>query len=661
MNTYLFIAVLLASTFVIGTSKLLGETAEKRIESFGPVISNTQIYKTEEASEVRQGPYDLKQQEVLEIARQFASTKLTNSEFLVKDIYKSQINGVTHVYLLQVIDGREVVNSNINLNVDANGRVISHGNSFFRGRNTFKRQAIPIDKATGEVKAPTLDHFGVLKSLAKYLHTELADPENITIETEYSPDGKPIMRLTNVSFAVPDSQVLMRQVLIQTENGHQIQPAWEIEVEMENNWFQAYIHEDNGNVLSMVNWVADAYYNVFPFGQNDPSEGPRKMLKNPQDLIASPKGWHVQGDTKNFTETIGNNVYAYENLDGPSFPSWKGRQRANGGENLIFDFPLDLSQNPKTYLNASITNLFYWTNLMHDLFYRYGFDEVAGNFQEDNGGRGGKGNDAIFAIAQGASIPAGTEIILPPDGQPARMRLYVWTRLSPYRDGDLDAGLIIHEYSHGISSRLTGGPNNANCLNAGEAAGLSEGWSDFFATILRTTANHTRASEFAMGVYVNGKGIRRYPYSTSFRSNPETYGIMNNLSYAGAHPKGTVWANMLYEVYWNLVDVHGFNPEWFPPITTDWNELRKYITSKGNTLMLQIVVDGLKLQPCRPNFTQARDAILQAEKLLTNGKFACDIWKGFAKRGLGIGARVIVDNGSGRETREESFKLPQEC
>jgi hypothetical protein len=54
----------------------------------------------------------------------------------------------------------------------------------------------------------------------------------------------------------------------------------------------------------------------------------------------------------------------------------------------------------KDYANVSITQLFYTTNMIHDLFYRYGFDEVSGNFQQDNHGRGGKGGDAIIAQAQ---------------------------------------------------------------------------------------------------------------------------------------------------------------------------------------------------------------------------------------------------------------------
>lgn len=52
------------------------------------------------------------------------------------------------------------------------------------------------------------------------------------------------------------------------------------------------------------------------------------------------------------------------------------------------------------------------------------------------------------------------------------MRMYVWNvAVGPERDGDLEAGIIIHEYSHGISIRLTGGPANSGCLGWGESGG----------------------------------------------------------------------------------------------------------------------------------------------------------------------------------------------
>lgn len=61
---------------------------------------------------------------------------------------------------------------------------------------------------------------------------------------------------------------------------------------------------------------------------------------------------------------------------------------------------MDLSLSPANYRSAATTNLFYWTNLAHDIFYRYGFDEANGNFQINNFGKGGAGNDYLRAEAQ---------------------------------------------------------------------------------------------------------------------------------------------------------------------------------------------------------------------------------------------------------------------
>jgi hypothetical protein len=58
--------------------------------------------------------------------------------------------------------------------------------------------------------------------------------------------------------------------------------------------------------------------------------------------------------------------------------------------------------------------------------------------------------------------------------------MYLWNTATPYRDGDLEAGIVIHELSHGLSTRLTGGPANSGCLGWGESGGMGEGWGGKF-------------------------------------------------------------------------------------------------------------------------------------------------------------------------------------
>jgi uncharacterized repeat protein (TIGR01451 family) len=70
-------------------------------------------------------------------------------------------------------------------------------------------------------------------------------------------------------------------------------------------------------------------------------------------------------------------------------------------------------------------------------------------------------------------------------------------------------------------------------------------------------------------------------------------------------------------------------------------------------------MDGMKLQPCSPGFVDGRDAILAADMALTSGANQCEIWAGFAKRGLGFsasqGSSASVTDGT------EAYDLPAAC
>ena len=194
---------------------------------------------------------------------------------------------------------------------------------------------------------------------------------------------------------------------------------------------------------------------------------------NPEHPIASPFGWHFDG-YEHYSTTIGNNAVAHENFDGGE--KWRNNHRPSANADLFFEYAVDFDREPETYIDAAITNLFYWNNVLHDLFYVYGFDEVAGNFQEYNFEKGGRDGDPVIANAQDGSGYNNANFATPPDGKHGKMRMYVWDSVEPMRDGDLEGDIVIHEYSHGVTNRLTGGPHNVGCLGWGEPGGLGEGW-----------------------------------------------------------------------------------------------------------------------------------------------------------------------------------------
>jgi extracellular elastinolytic metalloproteinase len=482
-------------------------------------------------------------------------------------------------------------------------------------------------------------------------------------------NADPEFKVMNVPFSVnKEARVAINYLQVDDgKGGLKLQEVYDVQVELQENWYHAHIDSISGKVLQLLDWVSDAVpenyhssergarYEVYPIGTNDPESGKREIVENPADKDASPKGWHDDGKNT-FTVTSGNNVQAQANWGGQlSFKKNEADDdvpmQPDGGKSLSFLFPIDLKKDPKDYVNAAVTNLFYWNNIIHDLWYKYGFNEVSGNFQSDNFGRGGKGNDAVIANAQDGSGLNNANFATPPDGQPGKMRMYIWDQSQPRRDGDLVAGIIVHEYAHGITTRLTGGPANSGCLGWGEAGGMGEGWGDFFATILKMKPEYTREKDFAMGAYAmnNDKGIRNYVYSTNMKTNPSTYAFIKKFSYIGVHAKGEVWAEILYEVYWDLVDKHGFNGDWF---NTSAKGKENSELPAGNIIAFQLVVDGLKNQPCRPTFVDARDAIIQADEVNYNGANVCLLWKAFARRGLGFKAKAGGN---------EDFSVAPEC
>lgn len=536
--------------------------------------------------------------------------------------------------------------------------------------------------------------------------------------------------------------------------------------------------------------AANPSYRVLPIPFESPNHGSFSLLSDPSDSLSSPFGWHDINGTagEEYTITRGNNVYSREDKDANN----TGGYSPDGGSSLVFDYPYKNEKRDALYEDAAITNLFYMNNIMHDVWYHYGFDEESGNFQQNNYGRGGvdaKGADFVVAEARDGSGTNNANFFTPNDGQSGRMQMFLWTTnaasdllhvLSPpaaegdyaaanaafgpqlsttpiqadlveVNDGtananrgcsalqnaaqvkgkialverggcnftvkvqnaqdagaiavivvnnqagspitmggssssinipsihiaqddgtkildvmtkevvraslydsssvnnivfgsDFDNGIIAHEYGHGISNRLTGGPLNSSCLQNQEQAG--EGWSDFFTLVMTHRPTDQPDAPRGIGTYVrnqptSGGGIRPYPYTRNMSVNPATYD--NIKTFSVPHGVGSVWCSMLWDMYWNMIDEYGYDPD-------------IYEGEGGNNMAMQLVMDGLKLQPCNPGFTDSRDAILLADRLRYGGKNQKLIWETFARRGLGLGA----DQGStnSRSDGVQAFDVP---
>jgi len=225
------------------------------------------------------------------------------------------------------------------------------------------------------------------------------------------------------------------------------------------------------------------------------------------------------------------------------------------------------------------------------------------------------------------------------------------------RDGDFENGIIFHEFGHGVSNRLTGGPA-VNCLSGNEQAG--EGWSDYLGiTLLMDPAIDDPDEPRGMGPYAlfqpdrHGNGIRPRPYTRDMTLQPFTYdsirsnGWLNGGSLALPHGLGHGWASVLWDLNWDLVDKWGFNPN----IYDDWD-------SGGNNRALQYVMDGMKLQGCGPGLLVAARAVIASASVLNDGEDYCTVYAAFARRGLGFSA---VQGTTNRNDNTEAFDIDPAC
>ncbi|MCB1276553.1 M36 family metallopeptidase [Prosthecobacter sp.] len=417
--------------------------------------------------------------------------------------------------------------------------------------------------------------------------------------------------------------------------------------------YRVLVDADNGDVLvrqSLTAYISDATYRVFtaesPTPMSPGHEKPSSLQPLPVSRVlvtlpalnttASPNGWINDGDNM----TSGNNSDAYTDTNADNVADLP----RTTGTGRVFDFPHNLTQEPSNLKDASVTQLFYWTNFMHDRMYEFGFTEAAGNFQVDNFGRGGVGNDPVNSEAQDGSGTNNANFSTPTDGSRGRMQMFNWTNPTPDRDGSFEAEVVLHEYGHGVSNRLVGGPSVT--ITALSTQGMGEGWSDFLGLALTAQPSDNPHGNWARagwsryltsGWYSENYyyGARRYSYCTDMLKNPHTLkdidptqvdwhtNVPRNPTYAATqdatqvHYQGTVWAVTLWDMRANMILKHGF--------------------AIGNDRAIFLVAEGMKYAPANPSFIQARDGILQAA-LVNHPEDLGEVWTAFAKRGMGDGA-----------------------
>lgn len=720
--------------------------------------------------------------------------------------YDAQANAIM-AYLQQTYKGVDVYNA-ITPVAFRDDKVVTYTASRIAAdeKNVLKGNAVP-----------TIKPLTALRNAAADIQSPIA--QQITIPLRQTPDGQ---EFEYDKVGIGFNNLMVRLMWVPVGETGQLQLAWQVTIHTlkSNDLWSIKVDANTGKILHKENLtnkevfkavnlaklscfepvekfngetsetgiqaVNSAKYNVIPYPYEDPNFSAPVLVTNPWTIFpntsATTLKWNSDG-IKDYDSTKGNNVYAQPDVDANDATFSNATRSSTALPDLTFNpIPNLTSGDPgeDSYTKFAITNLFYWNNIMHDMAYQYGFDEPSGNFQINNQGRGGLGNDYVIADGQDASGLNNANFATPADGSSPRMQMFLWgvsatdtmlkvnspglyagfkpaaessfstnnklvktgpitgnvvfyqdfekathlactppenalngliayidradcnftvkvknaqdngaiavivgdnvvsnllvlmggtdnsitipaififnseaVKLKSYLnagttvnvtlshnekryDGDLDNGIVAHEYTHGISNRLTGGPANVFCLTNKEQMG--EGWSDYFAMMVTTDWSKAKVTDgslprpignYAIGATPEYGGIRYYPYSTDFSVNPWTYDSLatSALVAADVHAVGEVWCNMLWEMTWELAKDNGINTTFMDASKTG-----------ANSIAMKLVMQGMKLQKCSPGFVDGRLGILKADTLLFAGKYSAAIWKAFARRGLGYSA-----------------------
>ena len=616
------------------------------------------------------------------------SEEETNS-LIVSSFHTSSTSGILHVYFEQRIAGYKLINSWASLHLAPDDSIIAFHNRLTR---------LPASLSTP--KTPTKQEItsALIKAYAATVNEKMAGFEIDTsrsIVIVKNPSGDIAVPYSICLF--PDDDGILHKgidFLIPSPNEN---AEWEFFVSLpgfeileKRNWVNSCtFHKPHGRSKSRQNanesgkgelptslstnttvppaLSFNGKYRIFYIPVESPLYGDRELKTGLQiiNATASPFGWHDTTSTNspNFPYTRGNNVYAYYAHTGTSGYTPLAvsivRDPVSGSyvsgnvpwpNDLNFDYNHSLNSNNGTdFIEDAVTNLFVWNNSCHDIFFLYGFDEAAGNFQQKNYSGNGNGGDFVRARAQDASGVNNAAFFTPPEpappgANPPYMQMFLWDTGLPDKilDGDFDNAIITHEYAHGLTQRLVGGPATNACLTNLEQGG--EGWSDFFGLLLTLSDRNMNGTlgklELGEGIrsigsYVlndtaNSIGMRDAFYSTIMDCsqpycNDFTYADIANLPYP--HGTGFLWCTMLWEMTWELIDAYGFEPNIYNTSST-----------AGNIRAMKIVIEGLKLTPCNPSFPEMRDAILTANDAIYGGAGKEHIWAAFARRGLGYSA-----------------------
>ena len=388
------------------------------------------------------------------------------SDLVIVNDFSSESTGILNYHVKQRHLGIELLSSDSNFWIK-NGEVFNGGDEFISNIALKINQTNPslnvtdgFTKALASLKNTTIIPFQIIENngysyklsngnlsenpiSAKLIYFNTSDT-NLRLAWDYEFYSQDFNHLWSLKVDAVDGKILEKKDLVISCNFNSNHKNHNHN--LNSDLFNKTFIKNNSSQVAFN--PGTTQYRVIPFNYESPNHIERQLVVNPEFVTnASPKGWH---DTNSLTGTVasmryaitrGNNAWARNDFAGTNATSAPNGTSPTGTgtfPNLTFDFPYPgTGAVASSYINAANTNLFYMNNVMHDLWYQYGFNELNKNFQSNNYGRGGAQGDYVIADAQDGSQAASPSLnnanfSAQTDGTPGRMQMFLWDVGPPF-------------------------------------------------------------------------------------------------------------------------------------------------------------------------------------------------------------------------------------
>ncbi|RMF76240.1 MAG: hypothetical protein D6738_01825 [Acidobacteria bacterium] len=488
----------------------------------------------------------------------------------------------SHVRFVQQVDGVDVFDSHLLASFDREGGLVSVAGALFPGLRRPGR--------------PSLDAVSAVRLVASELYPETPFDERVVAE----PNAAGTVRFARGAFGMrPEA----RLVLFPDRRDGRL--AWQVRVTApdRSTSYLVVVDAHDGSVLWRRNLTLRAEARFldapFPDPQTEEYAPSRHVLQPiPASTPESPVGWiAAPGDLLS-----GNNAAAHLVDD---------LEPVLAGLGDVYDFRYNT-------LEAAAVNAWWWSNDAHDRLYRLGFNEAAGNFQQDNLGNGGAGGDPVQVVVHAWGGRDNAYFNPTPDGQPPVMD-FLWVGCSfcddhdgyPENEGERNSAfprdVVWHEYVHGLTTRRIGW----SCLSGIQSGAMGEGWSDALSASFGADPRFDEHLWYGLGWE---RDLRQdLVYEDLCRVADGECEI---------HADGLIWAGALWDLRESMIALD--------PVS-------------GAETFERLVYEGLNWTPCTPTMLDGRTALLQADSISFGGAWEQVIWNVFAARRMGQGASSTWD------------------